>query len=45
MHFSILAEQMSETDLLAQVAKITRVMRSAVEKLPPHSAYLQKFLA
>jgi tryptophan 7-halogenase len=44
-HFSILAEQVSEADLLAQVAKIARVMRTAVEKLPTHRAYLQGYLA
>ena len=44
-HFSILAEQMSEGDLLAKLAKITRVMHSAVEQLPTHRAYLQGYLA
>jgi tryptophan halogenase len=44
-HFAVLAEQMSEADLLAQLAKIARVMRTAVEKLPPHRAYLQGYLA
>ena len=44
-HFAILAEQMSEADLLAQLAKIARIMRAAVEKLPPHRTYLQGYLA
>ena len=44
-HFSILAEQMSEADLLARLAKITRVMQSAVQQLPTHRAYLQGYLA
>ena len=44
-HFSILAEQMSEADLQARLAKITRVMQSAVEQLPTHRAYLQGYLA
>jgi tryptophan 7-halogenase len=44
-HFSILAEQSNEADLLAQLAKIARVMRTAVEKLPTHRAYLQGYLA
>jgi tryptophan 7-halogenase len=43
--FAILAEQMSEADLLAQLSKIARVMRSAVEQLPPHPLYLQRYLA
>ena len=44
-HFAILAEQMSEAELLAQLSKIARVMRSAVEQLPPHPLYLQRYLA
>lgn len=43
-HFAVLAEQMSELELQAQVAKIARVMRAAVEQLPPHRAFLEKFL-
>jgi tryptophan 7-halogenase len=43
--FAILAEQMSEAELLAQLSKIARVMRSAVEQLPPHPLYLQRYLA
>jgi tryptophan halogenase len=42
--FSIIAEQMSDADLLAQLDKIKRVMRSAVERLPPHREYLQGYL-
>jgi tryptophan halogenase len=43
-HFAVLAEQMSEQDLLGQVAKIGRVMRVAAEQLPPHRLYLERFL-
>lgn len=43
-HFAVLAEQMSEPDLLAQIAKIARVMRAAAEQLPPHRVYLERFL-
>ncbi len=42
--FSIIAEQMNEADLLAQLDKVKRVMRSAVERLPAHRAYLQGYL-
>ena len=42
---SILTQQTSEDEALAQVAKIARVMRDAVQKLPPHQAYLQRYLA
>jgi tryptophan halogenase len=43
--FSILAEQMSEADLLAQLAKIARLMRVAVDRLPAHRTYLNEYLA
>jgi tryptophan 7-halogenase len=43
-HFAVLAEQLSEPDLLAQIAKIARVMRAAAEQLPPHRMYLERFL-
>lgn len=43
-HFSILAEQGSEADLLAQVTRITQLMRAAVERLPAHRAYLSSYL-
>lgn len=44
-HFAVLAEQGSEQELQAQVAKIARVMRAAAEQLPPHRTYLERFLA
>jgi tryptophan halogenase len=44
-HFSVLAEQSGEAELQAMVDRIARLMRSAVEKLPPHRAYLQEYLA
>jgi tryptophan halogenase len=42
--FSVLAEQGSETDLLATLDKIRRVMRSSVESLPAHRTYLDRYL-
>jgi tryptophan halogenase len=44
-HYSILADQASEADVLAQVTRIARVMQAAVQKLPPHHAYLDRYLA
>ena len=44
-HYSILANQMNEAEVVAQVAKIARVMQSAVQKLPAHQAYLDSYLA
>jgi tryptophan halogenase len=44
-HYSILAEQSGLEDLRAQLAKISRVMRDAVQKLPPHAVYLERYLA
>jgi tryptophan halogenase len=44
-HFSILAEQMSEDELLGRLSKITRLMRAAVDGLPTHRAYLHEYLA
>lgn len=44
-HFSVLAAQMNEAELLGQVAKIARLMQTAAQKLPPHQAYLEHYLA
>jgi tryptophan 7-halogenase len=44
-HFSVLAGQMNDDEALRQVAKIARVMQSAAQKLPPHQAYLERYLA
>jgi tryptophan halogenase len=44
-HFSILAEQMSEAEVLTQLAKIARLMRAGVDRLPAHRAYLEGYLA
>jgi tryptophan halogenase len=44
-HFSVLAGQMTEDETLGQVAKIARVMQTAAQKLPPHQAYLEHYLA
>jgi tryptophan halogenase len=44
-HHSILTEQMTEDEALAQVAKIARLMQGAVQKLPSHQAYLERYLA
>jgi len=44
-HYAILAAQMSEDEVLAQFAKIARLMQSAAQKLPAHQAYLDRYLA
>jgi tryptophan halogenase len=44
-HHSILAGQLGEDEMLAQIAKVTRVMQAAAQKLPPHQAYLERYLA
>jgi len=44
-HYSILADQLGDADMVAQVAKIARVMQAAVQKLPPHHLYLDRYLA
>jgi tryptophan halogenase len=44
-HHSILTGQLSEADALGQVAKIARLMHSAAQQLPPHQAYLDRYLA
>lgn len=43
--YSILADQVNDADVLAQVTKIARVMQAAVQKLPTHHAYLERYLA
>ena len=45
LHHSIIVDQASDAEVLAQVAKIARVMQSAVQTLPPHHAYLERYLA
>ena len=44
-HFAILAEQMSEDALIGQLSKIARLMRTAVDGMPAHRAYLREYLA
>jgi len=44
-HFSIVAEQMTEDALLGQLSKIARLMRTAVDGMPMHRAYLREYLA
>jgi tryptophan 7-halogenase len=44
-HHSILAAQMGENEVLNQFARISQVMQSAVQKLPPHQVYLERYLA
>jgi len=44
-HFSILTEQAAVAEVVAQVAKVSRLMRDAVQQLPTHAAYLERFLA
>jgi len=44
-HHSILAAQMGEEEVLTQFSRIAQVMQSAVQKLPPHQAYLERYLA
>jgi tryptophan halogenase len=45
LHHAILTEQAGEDEVMAKVAKIARVMRGAVQNLPPHQAYLDRYLA
>lgn len=42
---ALLASQIPEAELLAQIAKIARLMHTAVLKLPAHQAYLDRYLA
>jgi tryptophan halogenase len=44
-HYAILAAQMDEAEVVAQFAKIARLMQAAAQKLPPHQAYLERYLA
>jgi tryptophan halogenase len=45
LHHSILVDQVGDAEVVAQVAKIARVMQAAVQTLPPHHAYLERYLA
>jgi tryptophan halogenase len=44
-HQALLAGQASDADLLARIAKIARLMHTAVLQLPAHHAYLERYLA
>jgi tryptophan halogenase len=44
-HQALLAAQGSDADLLARIAKIARLMHTAVLQLPAHHAYLERYLA
>lgn len=42
---ALLADQPADAALNAQVAKISKLMRDAVQQMPPHRAYLERYLA
>lgn len=44
-HHSVLTEQLDEQELFEKVGKVARVMAGAVQNLPPHDAYLERYLA